>query len=195
MKTKIKIFIVALIVISVLIVPTSSVAFAEEIVYPFDSITIVSAYHFGVLCTDEPTSESYLYGYVSAGENIKVYVGELEFVNGSNTSQSRIAILTNEAGDDICAWIINSAYLDQSTNIYTCEYSSHITIDPAVGVAKGEDFLYNTIITKDRDTNECTFSATNWDGTVYCEYPMISGTYEEETDLSIVISAYEEVGG
>lgn len=193
MKTKLKIAVALIALISIFIVPTSSVAFAEDTIYPFDSITIKSAYHFEVLCLEEPTNDSYLFGYVNAGENIKVYVGELEFVDGTNNSNSSIAIITNENDEDICSWIINSMYLDMQTNVSCYSYSSHITIDPEIGVVKNENFLYNTVITKDSDTNECTFSAQNWDNTIYCTYSMIAGTYQEETGLNIIISAY--IGG
>jgi len=165
--------------------------YAEEITYPFDSITIVSAFKFDVECTDAPVEESYLYGHVEAGETISIYVGTIMFAG--NDSPSRIVIISNEADEDIARWIVNGSGFDTETQVEGFSFSSHITVNPTVGVVKNmNEFTYIAEVTIDYDTDECTFTAKHWDETIYGTYTMIAGTFEEITDLNIVISAYEE---
>lgn len=185
---RVKIFSV-LITAMALLFFNSVAAFADTITYPFDSITIVSAYRFEVICDETPDVSSYLYGHVNSGEKIFVYAGDIILSSEFNNSPSNIVIITNEADEDICAWIINS-YSNNPEVKETFSFSSHITIDPVVGVIKNlNDFTYQAVIEK-TSSNECTFTAQNWVGTISHTYTMVADSYVEETELNIVISAY-----
>lgn len=189
MRTKVfTAFLLTLMFTAVSILPVH----AEEIIYPFDSIKIISAFTFDVECTDAPIEDSYLYDYVEEGETISVYVGKIIF-EGQENSSSSIVIITNEANEDIARWIINGGGYNTDTLEEGFSFSSHITVNPTVGIIKNFDnFTYLAEVSRNHGTDVCTFTAKHWNGTVYGTYTMIVGTFEEITDLSIVISVYEE---
>ena len=158
---------------------------SETLTYSFNSITIISAYHFDVLCDIDPEETSYLYGHVNLGETIHIYAGVLNLESDENTSESRIIIVSNEMDEDICEWLVNSMNSDGALNI-THSYSSHIQIDPAVGVVKNLDNPIKTAIISTDGSNYSFYV----DNTSSHQFNMIPNTFEEETDLNIVISVY-----
>jgi len=69
--------------------------FAEDIYYPFDSITIVEAFKFDIQVTTAVDSDSLLFGHVEINEILTIYVGTLEFIaNGVPSSGSSTTMLT-----------------------------------------------------------------------------------------------------
>lgn len=162
----------------------------EILIYPFDSIKITSAYKFDVLIEAEPLAASILYGQVAIGETVTIYVGFLDFMlDGLPASGSgSMMIVTNEAGVDIAAWLVNSGSSDLTT-YESRSFASWITIDPNVGVVK--DFTGLTIeisCIHNLVTDQYKFI----DNTSQ-EYPMITNSFISEQDLDILVSAYVEV--
>lgn len=163
---------------------------ADEVyVYPFDSIRITSAFKFEIIIEEEPLEASILYGQVAVDEIVTIYVGNLEFIfEGLPTSGSNaIMIVTNEAGVDLAAWLVNSGGSDLET-YSSASFASWITIDPDVGVVK--DFSGNNIeigYLYTFLTSTYTF-IDNLDQS----YVMIADSLEVESDLDILISAYVE---
>jgi hypothetical protein len=184
-----KIGLIATFFISFFLLNTKVSGIEDTVVYPMDSITITSAFTFDVEVKQEPSTESYLYGKVNPGEILSIYVGELEFKYEQYTDESQILIVTNEAGEDIIRWITNGG--SNYNNIWKSEFSSHITVDPNVGVVKTNDDLgaykayvkiINTHLEADRNYLFIDDTATI--------YEMIPNTLQEEHNLSIVISTY-----
>ena len=161
----------------------------EVLIYPFDSIRIISAYKYDIIIEEEPLEASILYGGVAIGETVTIYVGFLEFIlNGEPASGSgSMMIVTNEAGVDIAAWLINGWGSDLET-YEGGSYASWITIDPNVGVIK--DFTGLTIEISFMH-NLLTDQYTFIDNTSH-EYPMIADSFVSETELDILVSAYIE---
>lgn len=156
----------------------------DVLVYPFDSITITRAFHFKVTIDQEVSTESYLYGHVVVGEEVDIFVGYLVFENGgANAGESQILIVTNEAGEDLARWVINSTWL-QVNGYYYSEYSNHIQIDPNVGVHKDLTIPLKQIgVTYDPDIKDGYMK----DNTSMI-FNSIDDTYVYEEGLSIVIS-------
>lgn len=161
---------------------------AEEIVYPFDSITIVSAFTFDILIEELPAEESVLFGHVTAGETIAVYVGNLEFVFEGEPVQGSgsIIILTNENDEDFVAWLLNSGGSGDG-GAYDAQFGSWITIDAEVGVVKDLSDGMTEVGYSKSATDEFTFKDN-----LNVQYPMVVGSYVLEESLNITISAYVE---
>lgn len=184
-----KILILFTIIFSVCLTFTIQTQADEVLIYPFDSIKITSAYKFDVLIEQDPVETSILYGQVALNETVTIYVGSLEFMlDGLPASGSgSMMIVTNAAGVDIAAWLVNSFSTDLTT-YETYDFASWITIDPTVGVIK--DFTGLTIeMTCYHDLVNDTYKFI--DNTAV-EYPMIAGTFVSETGLDILVSAYVE---
>jgi len=162
---------------------------SEPIQYPFDSITIVSAFKFDITFDADPAVDSFLHGFVTNGETATVYVGNLTFASGgASAGDSMILIVTNAVGTDVLKWIINSYSLQPDlTKQY--EFSSHITVDPEIGIVKEPDsvWLMATLF----EYSPSSFALKDNMGTTY---PMVEDSLEIETDLDIVIAAYTEDG-
>ncbi|MGD9887200.1 MAG: hypothetical protein AB7T03_04485 [Bacilli bacterium] len=179
----------ALIITLFLMFSVSTVKAEEEIiVYPFDSITITSAFHFQVAVTEAVSAESFLYGHVNAGENLDVYVGYLDFESGgSSVGESKILIITNEDDEDIIRWVINGSSL-QGNGFYLDQFSSHILVDPNIGIRKDLTVpLLMAYVTYDSDLN-IGYLKDN----LNANFDSVLGTYAFESDLSIVISINTE---
>lgn len=161
---------------------------AETVSYPFDSITIISAFTFEVEVAEAPNENSFLNGYVDAGETISIYVGELKYMyNGNEVEASEsIIIVTNEDGTDIARWLINS--FSREDNERTYQFSSHITIDPNVGVVKSDD--YNN--TKEAIVYISNSNIYDFTDNTDTTYSMIEDSLISEPSLNIVISVYDE---
>jgi hypothetical protein len=168
-------------------------ATAEDIVYPFDSITIIEAFKFEVQVTTPLSSDSLLYDLVAVDDILTIYVGTLEFVeNGVPASGSaNVLIVTNEDGEDLVRFLINSYtyYPDVSRS---WGFASHILIDPLVGVYK--DMTIIGLGIKEMSVFE-NITAGTWSffDNKGLEMTALPGTYELETGLSIQISAYTVV--
>ena len=165
--------------------------FAEDIYYPFDSITIVEAFKFDVTITTEPDPLSLLYGHVAINDVITIYVGTLEFIdNGTPSSGSaNVLIVTGADGTDIVRFLINSySYYPDVSRTYS--FASHIMIDPLIGVHKDMSMESQTMIVMEDIVNN-SFEFVDNKG---LQLSALLGTYEHETGLSIQISAYTEVG-
>lgn len=161
---------------------------AEDVItYPFDAITITSAISFQIEITALPETTSILYDAVVVGNVLTLYIGTIVYTMESvETEGGSILIVTDEEGEDILAWIVNSYGTDLTTyKLY--DYASWITVDPAIGVIK--DFtgdLMEVSIEEDLISGDYTFidnADTSW--------TMLDGTLLVEEDLEIVISAYE----
>lgn len=161
---------------------------AETYEYPFDSITITSAFQFQVTLTEEPNENSILYGNVSQGETFTVYVGSLEFMaDGTLTEGSgSIMILTDSDDNDFARWLINS---QNSSGAYiTHSFGSWIQINPTLGVVKDltnpqKEIGYRV----NQDSTEFIF-----EDDLNMLYPMVTDSYVLLEDLNIQVSAYEE---
>jgi len=162
---------------------------ASSISYPFDSITIVSAFHFEVIFDQDPDVNSYFYGKVNEGDTLYIYSGDIVLVGSSHTHNSKIIIITNEDDENIASWIINTSNNDIGIK-ETVTYSSHITIDPTIGVITDlNNFNYFATIVK-TEANECVFKGGDNANTFLYEFAMVPGTYQEQLGLNIVISAF-----
>jgi hypothetical protein len=161
---------------------------ANRIVYPFDSITIKSAYTFKVQVTQEPSVHSFLHEQVEVGEVLTIYCGQLEFLSNGITgfgSQS-ILVITNEAGIDLVRWLDNGYHYDQNMG-ETYEYSSHIKINPHVGVEKTLDeeaFKAELFIPLSEPLYRLIDNAKQ-------EYIMIPHTLVIEDEVNLIISTNE----
>ena len=159
---------------------------AEEtiLVYPFDSITITSAYYFRVLVSDPVSVDSFLSGHVAASEELEIYVGDLSFEqDGVFLDTSKILIVSNAADEDIVRWVINGSLLLQS-GVYRNEYSSHILVDPSVGIRKDLTVpLLRAYVEANTGTGECTF--TDNTGMIWNS---VAGSFASEPVVNIVIS-------
>lgn len=166
---------------------------ASPITYPFESITIKSAYTFNVEIAQPIDEASFLYENTAVGEQVSVYVGELEFVenNEAHKDSSYLIVVTNEAGDDLVRWLINSYSKKEEGE--TFEFSSHKTIVPGIGVQKTHEddpsTAKVTITEVDVETNTSNYQLTD---NTHKTYDMIPSSLEIEDDLSIVISTYNE---
>jgi len=167
-----------------------NIAKAEDLLYPFDSITIVEAYRFDVEITVLPGSTSLLFNQVIVGDILTVYVGTLEFVKDGvpSSGSGNVLIITNEDDLDLLQFLVNNyAYYPDVSKQWG--FASHILIDPEVGVFKDMDLLLNGSkeMTVYHDLVLDTWKLFDNAG---LEMPFITGTYAEETGLNIVISAY-----
>ncbi len=164
---------------------------AEDIYYPFDSITIVEAYKFTVEVTEAVNSESLLYGHVEIDDILTIYVGTLEFIsNGVPSSGSaNILIVTGADEIDIARFLINNyTYYPNVSRSYG--FASHILIDPLVGVHKDMSIQSQELVVFE-DIANASWSFFDNKG---LEFTAMTGSYVLETGLSIQISAYTEVG-
>lgn len=164
---------------------------AEDIYYPFDSITIVEAYKFTVEVTTEVNSESLLYGHVEIDDILTIYVGTLEFISDGvpSSGSANILIVTGADNIDIARFLINNyTYYPDISRSYG--FASHILIDPLVGVHKDMSIQSQELAVIE-DIANSTFSFVDNKG---LQFPAMTGSYVLETDLSIQISAYTEAG-
>jgi len=167
-----------------------NIAKAEDLLYPFDSITIVEAFRFDVEITVLPSSTSLLYNQVELGDVLTVYVGALEFVKDGvpSSGSGNVLIITNEADVDLLQFLVNNYTFYPSVSVQW-GFASHILIDPAVGVFKDMDILQSGSqeMTVYHDLTLDTWKLFDNTG---LEMPFMVGTYAEEPSLNIVISAY-----
>jgi len=165
--------------------------FAEDIYYPFDSITIVEAFKFDIQVTTAVDSDSLLFGHVEINEILTIYVGTLEFIaNGVPSSGSANILIVSQAdGPDIARFLINNyAYYPDVSRSYG--FASHILIDPLVGVHKDMSIQSQELVVIENIANS-TWAFHDNKGLAF---PGLVGTYFSETGLSIQISAYTETG-
>jgi hypothetical protein len=106
---------------------------------------------------------------------------------GVQSMESKIVIVTNDLGVDLARWIVNSYYWYGVDN-ERFEFSSHIQIDPLIGVVKNLDMAWQLAIVE-KLAAESYWLLDNLSQV----YPMIADTYEYMPDLDIVISAYVPV--
>jgi len=165
--------------------------FAEDIYYPFDSITIIEAFKFDVQVTTAVNEESLLYGNVNIDEVLTIYVGSLDFIaNGVPSSGSaHILIVSDSDGIDIARFLINNyTYYPDVSRSYG--FASHILIDPLVGVHKDMSIQSQELVVIEDIANN-TWEFRDNKGLAFLG---IADTYVLETGLSVQISAYTEVG-
>ena len=161
----------------------------DTITYPFDSISIVSAYKFDILIDEEPLENSLFYGQVVLDEVVTIYVGQLEFIFEGNpvSGSDSIMIVTNASGVDLARWLLNSGSSDLVT-YRSQSYASWITINPTIGVIK--DFT-GTQMSIGCSQDLVSLSYTFFDN-LGKEYTMIPESFVSEEGLDIVVSAYVE---
>jgi hypothetical protein len=184
-----KILLLSALILTVLATKTVFVQ-ADDLIYPFDSITIVEAFKFDVTLTADPAVDSLLEGFALSGDVLTVYVGTLDFVlDGVPASgSSQVLIVTDDLGNDIARFLINNySYYEGVSQSWG--FASHILIDPAVGVFKDLDMLNLGLkeLVIFRDIVAGTYKLVDNMGMECLE---VSGTFQSETGLSIVISAY-----
>ncbi len=164
---------------------------AEDLYYPFDSITIVEAFKFDIQVLTTLDPDSLLFDSVAVDDVLTIYVGTLSFVaNGvPSTGSANILIVSKSDGTDLVRFLVNnySFYPDVSRS---WGFASHILIDPLIGVHKDL-----SIVSQELGVIE-NIAAGTWrfvdnKGGVFEALP---GTFAIETELSILISAYTEVG-
>lgn len=165
--------------------------FAEDIYYPFDSIKIVEAFKFDVTVTTAVDPESLLYGHVAINDVITIYVGTLEFIKDSlpSSGSANILIVTGADGVDIARFLINNySYHTEISRVYG--FASHILIDPLIGVHKDMSIQSKQLVVFEDIAN------VTWEfrDNIGLAFPANAGSYELETGLSILISAYTEAG-
>jgi hypothetical protein len=177
---------ICLTLLAMFVNPTS--VHAETLEYPFDDITIVSAYRFQVLIDVLPNSTSFLSGQVDLNDALTVYVGSLVMnLAGVQAMESKIVIVTNDLGVDLARWIVNTYYW-YGVDHERFEFSSHIQIDPLIGVVKNLDMAWQLAIVEKLAAESYRFLDN-----LSQVYPMIADSYEFIPDLAIVISAYVPV--
>lgn len=164
---------------------------AENLSYPFQSITITEAITFEVLIPDTLEDTSLLYGLVEPGKTLTVYVATIIFqeMNGEyNGSPSYVLILTNEDDEDIIRFIVNSSYQKLGVERYQ-SFASHILIDANMGVYKDLDGIDPLVGMQEISVHHIfdgdKLSLIDNKG---LEIPMIEGSYQFEAGLNIVIS-------
>jgi hypothetical protein len=165
--------------------------YAENVSYPFQSITITEATTFQVVIPENIQDTSLLYGLVEPGEIITVYMATIIFqeMNGEyNSSPSKVLILTNEHNEDIIRFVVNSAYHVIDVESYY-SFASHILIDSSIGVYKNMDIINSNLGIQEitihhvYDNNQLSFIDNQ--GLVIT---MIEGSYQHEPNLNIMIS-------
>lgn len=178
-----------LLIIALFLMLSLNTVKAEDdiIVYPFDQITITGAFHFQVNIVNPVSEQSFLYGFVEAGEIVDVYVGTLNFENdGASVGESVILILANESNEDILRWVTNGGHL-QTNGFWLYEFSSHILVDPNIGIRKDLTVpLQRAFVTYDEDLNT-GYLKDNTDAS----FDSVTNSYVSESGLSIVISINE----
>lgn len=181
-----------LIITFTMFIGSTKMVFAENISYPFDTIVITEAFKFDVLIPNDIAEASLLFGLVTSGEVITVYVGTIEMTmtDIANTSTSQIVILTNALDEDIIQFIINnySFYPDVSVKY---GFASHILIDPVVGVFKDLDALMASGLKEIEVFHDLPTDTYALKDNVGQVMPMIQGTFATETGLNIIISVNE----
>lgn len=167
---------------------------AEDISYPFDSITIVEAFKFDVEVTTALAADSLLYGLVEVGDILTVYVGTLEFVSEGvpASGSANVLIISNAEEEDLVQFLVNNYAFYEGTS-RSWGFASHILIDPEVGVFKDMTILNSGIKEMSVFENIALGTWTLFDNKGV-EMPFIAGTYAVETGLSIQISAYAGTG-
>ena len=166
---------------------SNKIAFAENLTYPFESITIIEAQKFDVVIPTGLSENSLLYGKVEVGDTVTVYIAKIVMkeLNGENESQSTVLILTSQDDMDIVRFVINNfgAVIDVE---FRYGFASHILIDAAIGVYKDMELInqmQELQVFHQLTTNQLTL--TDNAGLVM---PMVENSYEFETNLNIVIS-------
>ncbi len=163
---------------------------ADTISYPFDSIRIIAAYRFDIQISTAPNPTSVLYDHAEIDDILTIYVGTLEYMNDGEIvgGSDSILIITTAEDENVVAFLVNSF----STDLTTYEqhsYASWITINPEVGVIK--DFTVDLFeLTVYHDLTLETYQLID---NAASEFDMMAGSYFEETDLDILISAFVEV--
>jgi hypothetical protein len=162
---------------------------AGVITYSFESIVITGARTFQVEIPIAPAAGSPLEG-LSAGETLTLYMGDITLTNegGAVSSPSMVLVATRSDGTDAFRYVINS--YGNSSGSETWSFSRHIQIDPEVGIVKNFD-LGKLEMTVMHDAGSGTWSFVDETGT---KIPALDGTFQEETGLSIVISAFGGIG-
>jgi hypothetical protein len=164
---------------------------AEDLYYPFDSITIVEAFKFEVQVLSALDSDSLLYGSVDVDDVLTIYVGTLSFVaNGVPSSGSaNIIIVSKSDGTDLVRFLVNnySFYPDVSRS---WGFASHILIDPLVGVHKDLSIVSQELIVIENIALGTWRFVDNKGGV----FEALPSSFMIETDLSILISAYTGSG-
>ena len=170
---------------------TSRLVRAENLSYPFESITITEAKTFEIVIPEGLSEDSLLYGLVEQGETITVYVATIvmqEIGGGVNPSSSTVLILTNAEDEDLIRFIVNSAYNVIDVESYQ-SFASHILIDSTMGVYKDMDLVDSNLgiqeITVHHVFQDDQLSLIDNTGLVI---PMVENSYQFESDLNIVIS-------
>lgn len=98
-----KLGILVLLILGVLSFRTQ-VTYTENASYPFKAITIVEATTFKVVVAEGIQESSLLYGLVTPGEIITIYVAQIFFteMNGKiNNSPSYVLIVSNAVDEDL----------------------------------------------------------------------------------------------
>lgn len=165
----------------------NKVVLADNLSYPFESITIVEAKKFDILIPNTITSESLLYGKVEAGDTVTVYIATIMMKEIGSTIEhpSYVLIMADDTEQDFVRYLINNFYQDPGI-IMEFGFASHILIDATMGVYKDMELIENMkqigvrhVIAGDE--------LTLIDNTGL-EIPMIENSYEFQQDLNIVIS-------
>lgn len=164
---------------------------ADNLYYPFESITITEAKTFEIVIPEGVQEGSLLYGLVEQGETITVYVATIvlqEIGGTNNSSASTVLILTNAEDEDIIRFIINNGLNNIGVESYQ-GFASHILIDSTMGVFKNMDLVDSNLGIQEIsvhhvfENNQLTLIDNT--GLVI---PMVENSYQVETGLSIVIS-------
>lgn len=160
---------------------------AENLSYPFESITIVEAKKFDILIPDTITTESLLFGKVETGDVVTVFVATIMMkeIDSTNEHGSYVLIMSNDAELDIVRYLINNFYQDPGV-IMEFGFASHILIDATMGVYKDMSLIDNMqqITVRHVIAGDVLTLIDN----TGLQIPMIENTYEFQTNLDIVIS-------
>jgi hypothetical protein len=165
----------------------NKMVFAENLSYPFDTITIIEAQKFEIVIPEGVSETSLLYGKVETGQTITVFIANivLQEIESTQSSNSLVLIMTNDQNEDVIRFLINNMSQDIGVEIYY-GFASHILIDSTMGVYKDMTLIENIqeiSIHHDIINNQITLTDN-----VGMVIPMVVGTYEIQTNLNIVIS-------
>jgi hypothetical protein len=165
----------------------NKVVLAENLSYPFESITIVEAKKFDILIPSTITTESLLFGKVESGEVVTVFIATIVMkeIGSTDEHSSYVLIIADDEELDIVRYLINNFYQDPGV-IMEFGFASHILIDSTMGVYKDMSLIdhMQQITIRHVIAGDVITLIDN----TGLQIPMIENTYELRTNLEIVIS-------
>lgn len=175
------------ILLIIVVLFSNKMVFAEDLSYPFDTITIVEAKKFDIVIPANVAETSLLYGKVEANDLVTVFIARIVMkeIGSEVTSESTVLILSDAEETDILRYLINNFYQEIGVQM-SYGFASHILIDSTMGVFKDMsliDQMKEIGVTHMIATNELKLIDNTG-----LEIPMVENSFELRTDLNMVIA-------